>query len=222
MVFDFACAQERFKDRALSALADFAAAQGINEEPQSDANTMAKILKNAFYAGRIEERAVAEMQVWAYVGYCEQEFRDLVRSALQEGRHHEMLHDQVLEIADWVTSQGARTGIVSASPRWVIEEATANFDFFPTDAISAGDPRTLRTDAGLVIDSGMASPLPYGPDKIDGGKRLLGKRKWLAAFGDSHFDLEMMGEAALAVGIGQKEGLLSGLGRLTTSVRFVF
>jgi len=222
MVFDYACAQNAFKKEAQAALADFAAIHGIESTAGSDANANAKTLKNAFYNGRLQERAVAEMQVWAYVGYGEQEFRDLVRTALQEGGHEGTMHEQVLELAEWANAQGGHTSIVSASPRWVVEEATAKLGFFHADAISAGDPRTLSTGSGLVIDSGMARPLPYGPDKIDGGRSLLGQRKWLAAFGDSHFDLEMMGEAALAVGIGEKHGLLAGLERLTTSVRFVF
>lgn len=222
IVFDYACAQGRFKEEALPALADFAKAQGIAHGLPSDVNSVARHLKEAFYKGRIQERAFAEMQVWAYVGFNEQEFRVFVGEALSEGRHQEMLHEPVLEIAAWAKTQGARTVIVSASPRWVIEEATKDFEFFSAEAISAGDPETLSTDAGLIINGGLAKPLPYGPDKIVGGRRILGERKWLAAFGDSNFDLEMMGEATLAIGIGEKEGLLSGLRLLTTSVRFAF
>jgi phosphoserine phosphatase len=88
----------------------------------------------------------------------------------------------------------------------VVEEALSGLGF-ELDQIVAGDPRWTEGR----IDVGLELPLPYGPDKAVAGRRLLGETVWLATFGDSGFDLDMMQEARFAVGVGGKPQLLAGL-----------
>lgn len=222
MVFDLACKESRFRQEALDALVHEAFLRKVTVDPGSDVNQVARALQHAFYACEYDERAGAEMQVWAYVGYSELEFRKLARQALSQGKLRSFLHDQVLEIAEWAHSVGAQVGIVSASPRWVVEEAVADFPFFKKSEICAGDATLVDKGGELRIAGAMASPLPYGPDKVHGGRALLGELPWLAAFGDSNFDLEMMREAKIGVGIGEKPSMLAGLAKIPHGVRLFF
>ena len=71
----------------------------------------------------------------------------------------------------------------------------------------------------LIIEPGMKEPLPYGPDKVTAGRKLLDGATWLAALGDSNFDLQMMAEAKIGVGIGDKKSMLEGLEPMSHAVR---
>jgi phosphoserine phosphatase len=220
-VFDYACARGLFREDSEEGLRKEAERQGISIRGPSGPNETARILQGAFRAGNYEERACAEMQVWAYAGYSEQEFRVLIREALEEGQYRRTLHADVLRIAEWSWKMGAQVNIVSASPRWVVEEAVSEFEFFSASRIAAGDPNLEERGDVVYMRHGLAAPLPYGRDKVKGGRALLQGRPWLATFGDSDFDLDMMAEAALAVGIGDKTTMLTGLSQLPNGVRLL-
>jgi len=217
MVFDEALEQNAFKEEALPALLEEARVQGVQAATRS-VNEVARALQTAWYQGRYDEKAAAEMQVWAYVGFGESEFRELTRVALQRGQHGRTLHAEVVELAHWVRDLGKRTCIVSASPQWVVEEASRDLGFEPHE-IAAGIPNTRATHGVLRIEPGLITPLPYGPRKATAGRALLGKSTWVAALGDSGFDLAMMAEAHVGVGIGNKPTLLDGLVEMSHAVR---
>ncbi len=221
MVYDEAVRQGVFRPEAEEPLRSEALKHGLRVPAGATANEIALVLQQAWYNQSYDERSAAEMQVWAYVGFTEREFRALVRDALLKGRHEATLHHDVLQLADWVRKQGHRSCVVSASPLWVVEEATATLGFMPTE-IAAGVPNTTRRGADIVIQAGLAAPLPYGPDKVVAGRALLGKSRWLAALGDSDFDLHMMAEADIGVGIGEKASMLRGLAALSHCLRLRF
>lgn len=220
MVFDEAVREGVFREEAEEPLRQEALSHGIPIHGPR-VNDVARALQKAWYSGRYNERAAAEMQVWAYVGFSETEFRTLVNQALKNGKHEEMLHEAVLQLATWVQKQRRRACIVSASPLWVVEEATSNFGIPPTE-IAAGIPNTSEQNGMRTIVAGMASPLPYGPDKVLAGRALLGGSRWLAALGDSDFDLHMMAEAEIGIGIGNKSSMLKGLTALPHGLRLNF
>src|SRR5690606_38961314 len=139
-------------------------------------------LQQAWYDRLYDERAAAEMQVWAYVGFTEAEFRALVNQALNNGKHQETFHDPVVELAQWIQAQGRRACVVSASPLWVVEEAVRALGI-PPEEVAAGVPSTEERGGVRTIRPGMAAPLPYGPEKVRAGRALLGKSRWLAALG---------------------------------------
>jgi phosphoserine phosphatase len=132
MVFDEAVNEGLFREQALAPLLQEAHAHGIKVEGTS-ANDAARALQRAWYTRSYDERSTAEMQVWAYVGFTEQEFRALVNHALEKGKHKETLHGAVVQLADWVQAQGRRACIVSASPLWVVEEATTDLGIAPAE-----------------------------------------------------------------------------------------
>jgi phosphoserine phosphatase len=47
----------------------------------------------------------------------------------------------------------------------------------------------------------LARPLPYAGVKVELGRELVGQAAWLASFGDSASDLEMMQAAALGIAV---------------------
>jgi phosphoserine phosphatase len=217
MVYDAAVEQGIFSEGARLALQKEAAVRGVHLS-DATANDVARALQTAWYSGNYNEQAAAEMQVWAYVDMTENDFRSFCRSALLSGGHLNTLHAEVLELAAWTRAQGLRSCVVSASPLWVVQEATRDLGFADDD-IAAGIPNTALHDGIWTIQPGMAEPLPYGPQKVVAGRALLQGAPWLAALGDSNFDLDMMREAEIGVGIGEKETMVSGLFQMSHAVR---
>jgi len=214
MVFEWFTAERRLHPAVARTLATAARTLGV-DVPDGDSNDTARALIHHYQqAGSSDGRLLAELQVWAYAGYHADELRPLVKKALDRGKHESGFFTDVVELMMWGRSLGLSVYVVSASPRIVVEEATRSLGLRPSE-IAAGDP---AISAG-VIEPRLSRPLPYGPDKVTAGRALLGERAWLATFGDSGFDLEMLAEARVAVGLGEKRALVSGLERLPNAVR---
>lgn len=220
MVFDFALSKKAFREESLSALLSELELRSGKPSQAKNANDAAEQLREIWLAGNYEDRAFAELQVWAYAGFNEEEFRAISREALASGKHDSTLHTEIFALSDWVRARGAEAYIVSASPLWVVEEATQKYGFAP-GVIAAGEPLLTKETEGARILPRMGRVLPYGPDKVHAGRALLGERVWLATLGDSSFDLEMMGAARLAGGLGDKPSLLQGLASLPHAVRLL-
>lgn len=187
------------------------------ESPESlDANALGQHLQRAFEQGRYPERAATEMQVWAYAGWTEQELREHAREALNTRQHISQIHQPLVPVLIWAREAGVRTVIVSASPQVVVEEAARTLGFASSDIV-AGRPK--QGPSGYLPE--LASPLPYGPGKVRAGRLLLGSAtEWIAAFGDSGFDAEMLSQAKLAVGVRPRAELLERLPTLPNPVLF--
>lgn len=214
MVFEWFAAERRLHPAAARALGEAARKLGV-DITRGDANdTALQLIQHYRKGGSSDARLLAELQVWAYAGYHVGELRPLVQKALDRGSHESGFSTDVLELLMWGRSLGLAVFVVSASPRIVVEEATRSLGVEPKE-IAAGDP---ALDGG-VIQPRLGAPLPYGPDKVTAGRALLGGKPWLATFGDSGFDLDMLGEAQLAVGLGEKRALLAGLDELPGAVR---
>lgn len=206
MVFDFALQERQFRDEAAEALLSHLSLEGLAAPAGCSANELARVLQKAFYAGKTGERRTAEMQVWAYAGHSLTSFRSLVRAALDAGRHLDTLHLPLFDLANHARDRGLSVYIVSASPLWVVQESTRGLGFGDHE-IAGGVPEVVLAGSEVLITPRMAAPLPYGADKVVAGRRLLAGRPWLAALGDSAFDVEMMKEAKLAGVLGNKPEL---------------
>lgn len=188
--------------------------QGTRPE-DADANLLAQELQRAFSEGRYPERATSEMQVWAYAGWTEAELREHTRRTLKRREHLSQIHHTLLPVMLWAREARLRAVIVSASPQLVVEEAARDLGFGPDDIVAG---RAQAAD-GVFLPA-LAGSLPYGPDKVRAGKRLLGNVNWLAAFGDSDFDAEMLSESKLPVLVRPRPALLDRLGQLRRAVLF--
>lgn len=212
--FEFACTNGLLRHESLEALRAEARAADLPFGPDHTANELGLALLDAYLQGRYDEKAAAETMVWAYAGYAEDELRRLIHEALAYARHDSYLHRQVIRMVEFVRRRGGHAYVVSASPRIVIEESTRALGFAPNE-VTGGV--VDRSDEHFVAR--LAEPLPYGPGKVTAGKLLTGERPWLAAFGDSGFDLDLMAGARLAVGLGEKSALLAGLPHHPRAVR---
>ncbi len=206
MVFEAAYQQGVLREAARLPLRNEARRLGLDVPDSADANVIAARLQHAYVSGEYALKATAEMQVWAYAGLSESELRGLCRQALSTERHDPGIHAEVVEIARWARARDAQVFVVSASPRIIVEEALRRLDI-GAECIAAGDP---NWENGRIAP-GMGAPLPYGVEKARAGRRLLADSTWLATFGDSGFDVAMMHEAHLAVGLGASPELLAGL-----------
>jgi phosphoserine phosphatase len=213
IAFEYACRHDLLRDAAREGLRREALGAGLSPNDRASAAELGLALLDAYFEHRYDEKAAAEAMVWCYAGFDEVELRRLVRDAFAEARHDDFLHHNVLELAAWARERGAETYVVSASPLLVIEEATASLGFRRSHL--AGGRAATR--AGL-FEPRLEGELPYGPTKVTAGRSLSGDRPWLAAFGDSGFDLDLLAGARQAVGIGKKSALIDGLGRLPAAV----
>ncbi len=205
-VFEEAYLRGALRPSARRHLLGEARALGLQPKESASVEELAEQLQHAFLNGTYGAKATSEMQVWAYIDFTEAELRALCHKALTDDVHSSRLHHEILELIKWAQAQGAKIFVISASPRIVVEEAVTDLGI-PRQRIAAGEPNWNDTR----IQHGLSAPLPYGTEKALAGRRLLGDLPWLATFGDSGFDLAMMYEAKLAVGIGHKPELVTGL-----------
>jgi phosphoserine phosphatase len=178
-------------------------------------------LYKAYRAGRFDERRVCEVMTWCYAGHTPEAVADFAKDQLHSvaagnlplaGRYNPALQ----LVVDWARQQGCRCVIVSASPRWILEQAAAPLGFGPEDIVGA----QALVRAG-VIQASMDGAVPYGPDKQRLGAPLAGDGPWLASFGDSQFDIDLLRAARLAVGVQPKPALKAALERLDAACELI-
>ncbi|MCH2109168.1 MAG: haloacid dehalogenase-like hydrolase [Polyangiaceae bacterium] len=182
---------------------------GLSFPAQARASELATILENARAEGKYAERPYTEMQVWAYAGLTENQLEDYTIQALQEANHDQAIHSGMVAIARELRDRGIQTAVISASPQIVARVAASPLGFASSEVLGG-----LLIQRNGSLSHEWAYPLPYGDDKVRAGETRFPKRPWLAAFGDSDFDLPMMRKAHSAFGLGQKASLLEKLSRL--------
>ena len=174
-----------------------------------DANGIARVLLAAYLAGTYPERDTCAMMTWCYAGRTLAEIADFAASVLTEQDLGGRLNREVGPIIEWARNQRIRLVLISASPRVVIDAAGGSWGFGAADIAAA----TPAVEAGRVLPR-MAAPVPYAEAKITAGRALFGNARWLAAFGDNVFDIEMLKSAELGVAVRPKPKLETELAAL--------
>lgn len=165
-------------------------------------NGVAAALIAAYLDGRYPERETCAMMTWCYAGRSLAELEALARATLERENLAGRLHAELAPILDWCDSQRIRRVLVSASPRVVVEQAGALRGFAPADIAAA----TPATAAGRVLPQ-LDGAVPYAEAKLSAGRALFGEARWLAAFGDNVFDIEMLTTAEVGVAVRPKPRL---------------
>jgi phosphatidylglycerophosphatase C len=209
LTFDYALAQAELHAEALPGLEAALLALGHKGARFNNASEAGREINRLFHAGQIGEKQMAELQVWSYAGHTEQSARALAERALATQNRDAMQHRGIATTLRLAQDHGALVWVVSASPRWVVQLAVQSLGVDGAHVI--GGQARLH-DGKLTTD--LAAPLPYGPDKLHALRAVHPTARLVAAFGDSTFDLDLLGGAELAVGIGRKTSLLEGLSRL--------
>lgn len=178
-----------------------------------NSNQLAAGLFAAYVAGTFPERTVCEIMAWCFAGHALADLRRFARQALDDTGLDQRVTLALAPVIDWATNQRVRVVIISASPRFIVEEAARRWNVGPRD-IAATTP---AFESGRMLPR-LATPVPYGPTKVVFGRELFADAAWLASFGDSPFDLDMLGAAELAVAVRPKVALLDALAALPRAV----
>jgi phosphatidylglycerophosphatase C len=199
-----ALSQQFLQEEALPALRQEAERHRVALDGAHDANAVAGTLVAAYLAGQYPERETCEMMTWCYAGRTLAEVQALAASVLVEEELSARLHDELQPILEWSRGRGLRSVLISASPRAIVEPAAALWGFAPGDVAAA----TPAIEGGRVLPR-MASPVPYAENKLRAGRALFGNARWLAAFGDNVFDIDMLTTAEVGVAVRPKPKLAS-------------
>ena len=208
-LFRAAMQHEFLVDDALPALTHEAERFGIPLGGAKTANAIARVLLAAYLAGQYPERETCAMMTWCYAGRALAEVEALAASALRQEDLASRLTGELSPVLDWSRQKGVRNVLISASPRVVVEAAGAFRGFLPVDIAAA----TPAVEAGRVLPR-LAAPVPYAEAKRSAGRDLFGNSRWLAAFGDNVFDIEMLAAAELGIAVRPKPKLESELAAL--------
>jgi phosphoserine phosphatase len=192
-LFRAALHQDFLLDDALPALALEAEQYRVPLGNAQGANAVARLLVAAYLTGQYPERETCAMMTWCYAGHSLAAVEALAASVLKEDLG-DRLTGELTPILEWSRQRGVRNVLISASPRVVVELAGAFRGFLPADIAAA----TPAVEAGRVLPR-LATPVPYAEAKLSAGRSLFGAARWLAAFGDNVFDLEMLTTAELGV-----------------------
>jgi phosphatidylglycerophosphatase C len=171
-------------------------------EANGSVTAIARVLLASYLAGHYPERETCAMMAWCYAGRSLAEVEAYSRAVLEEERLESRLTPEVRSIIEWGRHIGLRLVLISASPRAIVEAAGAHWGFGPAD-IAAATPAL----SGERVLARLATPVPYAETKISAGRALFGSDRWLAAFGDNVFDIDMLTTAEVGVAVRPKPRL---------------
>jgi phosphatidylglycerophosphatase C len=210
-VLMYAAAKDLIRPEAHRALSEAAAAHGVSAAG-SPSQIAARIFE-AYLHGAFPELEVCEVMTWCYAGHTRDELVALARDGLGARDFAGRLNPALRPLVEWARQARLRTVVVSASPQPIVEVAAESWGFQASQV--AASPLAFE---GERIAARMGGPVPYAAAKRDAGRHLLGSAVWLASFGDSAFDLEMLGAAELGVAVNPKPQLRARLGELARAV----
>lgn len=196
-------------EAALPALLAEAEQHQVPLNGAGDANAVAGVLVAAYLAGKYPERETCAMMTWSYAGRALSDVQALAESVLEQESLATRLHTELAPILEWSRKRGLRNVLISASPRVVVEPAAALWGFAPSD-VAAATPAVIDGQ----VQARMAAPVPYAEAKLSAGRELFGHARWLAAFGDNVFDIDMLTTAELGIAVRPKPKLATELGAL--------
>jgi len=166
------------------------------------ANAVAAALFAAYLDGRYPERETCAMMTWCYAGRELEAVESFARDVLRATALASRLHGELEPILEFAERAGLRCVLVSASPRMIVEPAAALRGFAPA-VVAAATPAVAN---GRVL-ARLQAPVRYAEDKLTAGRALFGDARWLAAFGDNVFDIEMLTTAEVGVAVRPKPKL---------------
>jgi phosphoserine phosphatase len=201
-------------------------AHGYHPSPASvSATDLARTLFRAYEAGTFEELLVTEMIAWVLAGHTRAEARSLSAASLERHALRSRLHEEQRAVVEWAQREGIEVYLVSASPRFLIDETAALFGI-PTSHVVASSPM-WRTPSGSVVERGehaaedgdvmvadVVRPIPYADGKVTNLRACIGARPVYAAFGDNAFDVALLRDACVPVAIRPKDRLRARAGEV--------
>jgi phosphoserine phosphatase len=210
-VFDSACEEGLLREEARPGLVAVAEAHAL--PTAGTPSELARAIHQAYRRGLVDELLTCEVMTWGYAGLTTTELVDFARHALTRKGLAARLHAVLAPMFDFARREGLRVIVVSASPALVVAEGL-RLASIEVDEL-AGAPSAV--EGGRIVP-GLAGRVPYGPEKVIVGKRLLTGHDWLGTFGDNAFDAEMLRAARIGVAVHPKPALRARLAELPNTV----
>ena len=200
ILFEAALAAGLIRTEALAELQRLAHQFSIG--PTGTPTELAARLYEAYRQRIIPERTGAEMLIWCYAGWSDAEWLEFAHATMAQ-RNIDGLHiAATIELLAWARRQGLRVLIISASPFAAVAAAARTLHVEAGDIVAA---RPASVQGRFVAQLG--SELPWGMGKVHCGRSASGETPWLAACGDSGFDVAMMQQASFAIAVRPREEL---------------
>ena len=200
ILFEAALAGGLIRTEALAELQRHAHQFSI--EPTGTPTELAARLYEAYRQRIIPERTGAEMLIWCYAGWSNSEWLEFAHATMAQ-RDIESLHiAATIELLAWARRQRLRVLIISASPFAAVAAAASTLHVEASDIVAA---RPASVQGRFVAQLG--SELPWGTGKVHCGRNASEEAPWLAACGDSAFDVAMMKQARFAIAVRPREEL---------------
>jgi phosphoserine phosphatase len=203
-VFLHACRDGWLLEAARLALSSLAARSGL--DPSGSASQLGMALFESHKRGLVAEVELYAAMAWCYAGHTLQELIAYAEYILQIEKFTSRIRLELSHILDWARQRKIGCYVVSASPTPIVCLAATQLGFSP-DHVIGTEPRIC----GGVIVPEITDGVPYCANKCNLLRRRSEHLAWLACFGDSEFDFEMLECAELAVAVSPKFGLLAKL-----------
>lgn len=210
-VFLAACRDQWLLDAAKPALCR--QAQSIGLSTAGSASDVALRLFEAHQQGLLHESALYTTQAWCYAGRHHRELTEYAAGVLTGNGLPHRLRAELGPVLSWARQSGVECLVISASPRPIVTWAAAHWGF-ASDRVFGAQP-SLRD--GIILDR-LDEEVPFAAQKCKLLERHAPTRRLLAAFGDSHFDFEMLQSAELPVAVHPKPTLTARLLPLNRAV----
>lgn len=215
-VFLAACAEDWLMPNVRPVLAEIL--ERHDQPAEGSASELALRVFESEKLGVIEERLLFEVMTWCYAGRSVQELTAFAERVLKGAGIDDRVRQGYRPLLEWAQTRGHSYWLVTASPWPVVRVAARRLGFTDAQILAA---RAATTPSG-VVETELVAPLPYREQKVHRlAEKLVGNRL-LAAFGDSHFDIDMLRAAELAVAVNPKPALELLLQKLPQAVILEF
>jgi phosphatidylglycerophosphatase C len=210
-VFESACEHELIRSEARDALEHVARAHGLSADGTPSA--LARRLYEAYRRHALDELLTCEIMTFCYAGFTLDELAELARRVLSEKSLSSRVRGLLGPVFEFAAREGLRVVVVSASPEVIVAEGLRIAGIEVAELGGAG----AAVEEARILPR-LAGRVPYGPEKVVIGKRLLGASTWLGSFGDNAFDVDMLKAAQIGVAVCPKPALAARLGDLSNTV----
>jgi phosphoserine phosphatase len=203
-VFFAAASTEWFLEDARTALEQTLRACGLNVD--GTLGTLALRLHDAHTHQKVPERLLFEAMTYCYAGRSAAALTEFATQVLGEKHITERMRFDIQPLLDWARSNGHHCYLVTASPAPIVAVPAKALGFDEHHIIAS-----CATDDTGRIRNHIVSPIPYLEQKVVQLKQRANAHRLLAAFGDSPFDINLLGAAEIAVAVEPKPALVTAL-----------
>jgi len=169
--------------------------------PTMDPIEDSRLILKRYFKDQVEEVDIISAQVVCYAGWTPSELHEFGQALFDEHLAHK-IYDDMTALHEALKKTGIAIRVISGSPQWLVEAASARFDIPKEDVFGA---RAVIVDGKL--SGTIEHPITYTDGKVDAMKHFIGDRKATIAFGDSKSDYPMQERCMIRVAVNPRPGV---------------